>query len=243
MRHKKLLVAVLAIALFLIPSVPMATAAKPTCTTIQDGILTYSPGRYLEGQPLMLGYDPYGYNYQAHIFRGYYCNYYLNVLDLPPYEGDDTAYYQRLVDEDMFDTVEEAETYMNSIGWLWDPRNAWLVMKWNDAWLSNKDCDGDDLLDRHYGFGSYIGSGAWDTNHLYSTNANGKKYTSFVKIVAVPADATLVDSVWYTAGGVEIGETIWGQFAIIFEVINDPETGEHGLQINPQAPAGFGYYK
>ena len=37
--------------------------------------------------------------------------------------------------------------------------------KWNDAWLSNKDCDGDGLLDRHYGLDSYRGSGAWLTNH------------------------------------------------------------------------------
>ena len=41
-----------------------------------------------------------------------------------------------------------------------------LMMKWNDAWLSNKDCDDDGLLDRHYGHDSYIGSGAWLTNHM-----------------------------------------------------------------------------
>ena len=35
-----------------------------------------------------------------------------------------------------------------------------LMMKWNDAWLSNVDCDSDSKLDRHYGFDSYIGSGA-----------------------------------------------------------------------------------
>jgi hypothetical protein len=40
-----------------------------------------------------------------------------------------------------------------------------LMMKWNDAWLSNKDCDGDGLLDRHYGYDIYNGSGAWLTNH------------------------------------------------------------------------------
>jgi hypothetical protein len=35
-----------------------------------------------------------------------------------------------------------------------------LIMKWNDAWRRNKDCDGDGLLDWHYGVDSYIGSGA-----------------------------------------------------------------------------------
>jgi hypothetical protein len=43
------------------------------------------------------------------------------------------------------------------------------MMKWNDAWLANVDCDGDGLLDRHYGFGSYIGSGAWLTNHMWGS--------------------------------------------------------------------------
>jgi hypothetical protein len=43
---------------------------KPGCTTIQDGIIQYSTGHYLEGEPLTVGYDPYGYNYQAHMFNG-----------------------------------------------------------------------------------------------------------------------------------------------------------------------------
>lgn len=42
-------------------------------------------------------------------------------------------------------------------------------MKWNDAWLSNKDCNGDGLLDRHLGYLTYIGSGAWLTNHQSGT--------------------------------------------------------------------------
>ena len=29
-------------------------AAKPECTTIQDGVLTYSAGHYLEGEPLQM---------------------------------------------------------------------------------------------------------------------------------------------------------------------------------------------
>lgn len=38
-----------------------------TCTTIKDGTLTDSAGN-----PLVLGYDQFGYNYQAHIFNGTY---------------------------------------------------------------------------------------------------------------------------------------------------------------------------
>ena len=121
------------------------------------------------------------------------------------------------------------------------------MMKWNDAWLSNIDQDLDRILDRHYVFTSYIGSGAWLTNHMWGTyiGEDGKEHhwTYFVKIVAAPADATTVDGVWYTAEGVEIGSVIWGSFAIIQQVENDPYAGLHGLQYLSPASAGFGYYK
>ena len=61
-------------------------------TTIKEGILEYSAGHYLEGEPLVLGFDPYGYNYQAHIFKGSYVNAYLGRDGFPPYEGDDETY-------------------------------------------------------------------------------------------------------------------------------------------------------
>jgi len=119
-------------------------------------------------------------------------------------------------------------------------------MKWNDAWMSNVSADGDESLDRHYGFDSYIGSGAWLTNHQ-SGECEGDdgetcKWNYFVKIVAAPADADLIAGVWYTAGGVEIGAEIWGEFAIIQEVENDPCAGFHGLQYLSLSNAGLGSY-
>ncbi len=121
-----------------------------------------------------------------------------------------------------------------------------LMMKWNDAWLANTDCDEDEKLDRHYGFDSYIGSGAWLTNHQAGEDTiNGEicKWTYFVKIVAAPADAQVADGYWYTADGVKIGEVIWGSFAIIEEVINDPCADLHGNQYHSPASPGFGFYK
>ena len=52
-----------------------------------------------------------------------------------------------------------------------------LMMKWNDAWLSNKSCNGDDKLDRP---DPVQGSGAWLTNHITGTYTSTKKYTSDV---------------------------------------------------------------
>ena len=119
-----------------------------------------------------------------------------------------------------------------------------LIMKWNEAWLSNKDCDGDGLLDRYYGYSSYIGSGAWLTNHQSETyiDNGGKKcrWTYFVKIVAVPEDAELVDDIWYTSDGTEIGPVIWGAFAVIQRVYNDPCGGFHGIEYLSPAGPGFG---
>ena len=131
-------------------------------------------------------------------------------------------------------------------GWCQPYTDVKLSMKWNDAWLSNKDCDGDGLLDRHYGFGDYIGSGAWLTNHQsgeYELEGETCEWNYFVKIVAVPADATSVGGIWYTAGGVEIGPVIWGAFAIIQQVENDVCGGFHGLQYLSPARAGLGNWQ
>ena len=457
--------------------VPMVMS-KPkgdTCVTIQDGILEYSAGHYLEGELLKVGYDIFGYNYQAHMFKGYYCNVYLGSDGFPPYDGDDEAYHQRLIDEGFIPTVKYygditlrggfqaghfddvwdltscdlvisftydayglvddfgggahawAELGVRQVGygdfnptwmtegagvwlatdydwtantfdpdttpkqdlddklilqkgggmgegaynlpstppnpganhrvwfdrdgvdqwqalnplavdggtyntggryeiiitlhaidatsgtaymtindldqgfetdgnwktmelspagmtftgdmtqmqvfyglsgygathsiafediivsgclsgkgegkgdpygkWYWPYRDVWLLMKWNDAWLSNKDCDEDAKLDRHHGYDSYIGSGAWETNHQRGED-DADPWTYFVKIVAVPEDADLVDGIWYDADGTEIGPEIWGSFAIIQEV----ESGEGATYVSPSGP-GFGKWQ
>lgn len=179
-----------------------------TCTIIQSGELYSSTG-----EVLTTGYDEYGYNYQAHLFNGRYCD------------------YDRVTGGNYCDVN--------------------LMMKWNDAWLSNKDCDGDGLLDRHYGHDSYIGSGAWITNHqsgVYEYDGKTCRWNYFVKIVAVPEGAYLnaEEGIWYTAegdDGEEIGPEIWRQFAIVQQVENDPCAEIHGLQYASPISAGLGYYK
>jgi len=190
---KKLIFVLVVVALLTIPS--DAVAGKPDrCATIQSGTIVDSAGN-----PLSVGYDQFGYNYQAHMFNGRYCDYLRQ--DPPP-------------------------------DWLLPYCDVNLIMKWNDAWLSNKDCDGDHLLDRYYGFESYIGSGAWCTNHQSGTYVgdDGKehKWTWFVKIVAKPtADYDCA------ANG---GEEIWGSFCVIQSVYNDPYGGYHGLEFKAARP-------
>jgi len=115
------------------------------------------------------------------------------------------------------------------------------MMKWNDAWLSNMDRDLDGELDRYYGFPSYIDSGAWLTNHQSGTNPDGSNWNYFVKIVAASSDWTVSGGCWYD-DGVEMGTVIWGSFARILQISNDPMYDEHGVLYNPPSPTGFGYY-
>jgi hypothetical protein len=198
----------------------MAIGINGHCAKIQDGTILYSPGHYLYGrQPIKTGYDIFGYNYQAHMFNGSYANVYLGRDGLPPYLGDTQAYL--------------AQHPEAASKWYWPYRDVQLVMKWNDAWLSNQDNDSTPGLDRHLGYPSYIGSGAWETNHM-SGSDNGQKWTYFTKIVAAPANATNISGIWYS-NGTAIGPAIWGAFATIQEV----NSGEGATYVSP-AKAGLG---
>jgi len=194
---KKIAIIVIALVLMLAMAGPVMAGKPDKCTTIQEGLVDS------QGNPLVLGYDQWGYNYQAHMFNGWYEN---SSRPTPP--------------------VTESDT--------------WLQMKWNDAWLSNKDCDGDGLLDRHYGYDSYIGSGVWLTNHMVGTYEEGGEtyqWTYFVKIVAAPTSAYKDGGMWYTADDEEIGPVIWGSFAVLQRVYNDQGTGEHGIEyLSPVGP-------
>jgi len=210
---------------------PLVKAAK-----ITKGEVSYSSGHYLEGQAIPTGFDIFGYNYQGHMFKGYYCNAYLGGAGLPPYTGS--------IDDYPDDNLSLFQNH-----WTYPYRDVWLMMKWNDAWLSNQDRDDDGALDRYWGFDSYIGSGAWLTNHMWGTNPDGSHWNYFVKIVAAPSDAYVgppswpgYQQTWYSSDGTEIGKQIWGAFAVILQISNDPLYDEHGCIYNPPSPTGFGCY-
>ncbi|MDP2915373.1 MAG: hypothetical protein Q8O91_07965 [Candidatus Aminicenantes bacterium] len=222
-----------------------ASAQKQKCTTIQDGILVYTSSHFLAGQPIKTGFDIFGYNYQAHLFIGYYANAYLGRDGFPPYEGDTAAYLEKYPDA--------------ASKWYWPYRDTTVSMKWNDEWLSNQDCNKDGLLDRPDDFGgTYIGSGAWETNHQSGTytDASGNEchWTYFVKIIAAPKNGHIVRSFydwnydgvqeevdfWAAPNGTLIGPTIWGDFAIVQEINNDSCAGFHGLYFKSPASPGLG---
>jgi hypothetical protein len=195
--------ATLLIAIFMVSAmVAVSAIAEKDYATIQDGTITDT-----KGNPITVGYDIWGYNYQAHMFYGFYDNY--ARPDIPVTEG------------------------------------TMLIMKWSDSWLSNKDRDFDTKLDRGNDppYTSSAAEGAWLTNHMWGTNPDGSQWNYFVKIVYPGDDAVLVDGTWYTEDGVEIGPAIWGAYARILQISNDPVYDEHGVLNNWPAPAGFGSYK
>ncbi len=184
------------------------------CTTIPSGNIEDS-----QGNTIYPGFNSYGYNYQAHLTNQGIEEYCQQRNDIPEGKpghwdyGDCIAYFEKAPFE--------------------------LVMKWNDAWLSNKDCDEDGLLDRHYGYETYIGSGAWLTNHQRGEYENGAPgnmchWTYFVKIVAKPTEDYNCED--------NGGQEIWGSFCIIESVYNDICADYAGLEFKSQHP-GFGYYK
>ncbi len=106
---KKILI--LGVAFIIVASLVFVFAIKPgnSCAKIKNGGLVDSTGNSIS-----VGYDQFGYNYQAQMFNGRYCD------------------YDRVIGGAYCDVD--------------------LIMKWNDAWLDNKDCDGNGLLDRYFGY-------------------------------------------------------------------------------------------
>jgi hypothetical protein len=107
------------------------------------------------------------------------------------------------------------------------------------------------------GSGTLSGTGDAGVFEWHSTSGAAAKvynacyYQDFVKIIAVPNDATKADSpvcsaswldggMWYASGGAEIGCSIWGDFALTQEVSTD-SCGEFDLMnYRSQVRSGLG---
>ncbi|MHC4322257.1 MAG: hypothetical protein ACYST3_08280 [Planctomycetota bacterium] len=129
-----------------------------------------------------------------------------------------------------------------------------LIIKWNDAWLSNMNCDGDDtLLDRPTDDGgTYHGTGAWATNHLFGKvewpegSGKYKKWSRFRKAVAVPSDAYILEGFWYDTNDTQIGLDLGLGRAMIQDIFNHPDPNlnpdGNGVQYNSPIGPGFGQF-
>ena len=124
----------------------------------------------------------------------------------------------------------------------------YLEWNWNDAYLSNMDCDGDQFLDIANGGENYRGTGAWTTTKWSRTYTDGNGNTcrvwQFIKYVAVPEDATSDGQFFYDAEGAKIGQVVNSEgledFAMVQFVWNDPCQGKNGVDYKAPGPVGLG---
>ncbi|MBI5841207.1 MAG: hypothetical protein HZB19_14005 [Chloroflexi bacterium] len=115
---------------------------KSTCTTIQDGVLTDSNGNLLA-----LGYDQFGYNYQAHLFNGTYDSVDRNL---------DGTYWGNTGDyvDDML-TMKWSEDWLSNRDCDGDGKldrgSAGISQGWEtNHVIGDYDSDGDGTQDAHY---------------------------------------------------------------------------------------------
>lgn len=151
---------------------------KPKCTKINSGLLTDSAGN-----PLKMGYDEFGYNYQAHKFNG-------------TYDGVD-----RVLDGLFFGESVDYIDHRLSMKWT----DNWLSNV--DCNLDGHLDRG--LAKRVPGVSDGISKG-WLTNHAkgnyLDTNGVSQRYTYYVKIVWVgpggvfPDDYKVVKEVYKDSG-------------------------------------------
>jgi hypothetical protein len=168
------------------------------------------------------GFNEYGYNYEANLFSGLYCNVYTGRDGYPPYTGDEDSY------------VQQNPTVVNT--WYWPYRDVELVMKWNDMWM-DENGNRPDYTDPN------LSPVPWTTNHMRGSyiGDDGKthEWVSFTKIVGVGAPPPAPEPDPFECC------RIWTNFIIIQDIYNDPYGGYNGNivdedYVNP-GPNGFGY--
>ena len=226
---KKLLVILFVSFLLFAPEIAQAKSEKkckkddPSCTVSQDG-----------GQPTGNGQE----NVPQHVPPGQLdkackkndenCTT-IQEGDLQTSGGDDitTGY-----DEWGYNyQARKYSGYIDNLGRSGEPVTSGdynVSIKWNEAYLSNRDYDKDGELERHPGSESYIGTGASYTNHLRWSyfDEDGKRHmvTWFMKVVAKPTADFNCDDIR--------GTPVNGEFCMVKSVRNDPYAGYSGLEFN-----------
>lgn len=193
--------------------------AVKTEKSILHGDFVYPPGHYLAGETIRPGHDIFGVDLHSQTNNTNHMNHVLCWDGLPPYEGDDEAYFQRLVDEGFALDLAEAQAMMEAKP-LWWCRTWRCVAWWNDGLLSNDvDLNDDGYLDSHpYGYlgpgmlpfelGQRDSGGAFEGIwwNLRSTGPGDEGAgTMHLTLVAVPRDAVRIDGMWYDSSGNVIG--------------------------------------
>jgi hypothetical protein len=211
MRKGLVLALVVALALALVMTwSPVVWAQKSSCNNIQSGLITTEVGTI---ETVTTGYDQWGYNYQAHMFNGRYCD----------FRRGESGWWDAYCDDDLI--MKWSDEWISNLDC--DDGNSGIPNGKLDRGLDKSTLTSDGL------------SKGWLTNHQAGSyiNDDGRKckWTYFVKIVFVGPAPTVGDDPWE-------GYRIWGQYARIQSVYNDQCEGYHGIEFKPIVPPGFGHY-
>jgi len=214
MKLKMKTTATLLIAIFLMSTIAVSAIAKKDYATIKDGTIYYGRVGTPDTEIIQIGYDKWGYNYQAHMFRGYYEN---NARPDDPVTESDTMLIMKWSD-------------------------TWLSNKDRNVGDNKLDRGNEEPYDSSAAEGAWLTNHQWGTYEDEETG-EVYHWTYFVKIVYPGDDAFEDGGVWYTEeDGTEIGPSLWGAYAVIQRVYNDQGTGEHGIEYLSPASPGFGGY-
>jgi hypothetical protein len=186
-------------------------SALAQCVSIKSGTLKDSLGN-----TLALGFDQFGYNYQAHIFRGTFDSS-DRVLD-GKYQGQTVEYADdRLIMKWSDDWLSNVDC--NNDGKLdrGGPGGAGISM----GWLTNQ----------------VVG------DYIDPVDLTEQQYENFTKIVYMNPSRFNKDlTSWYdNETGELVGQILWTNYCVIQDVYNDSGTHQHGVTWKSPNP-GFGFY-
>jgi hypothetical protein len=199
---------------------------EDTCATIMDGVIEYGRVGDSDETIIPIGYDEWGYNYQAHMYNGYLDNY-----QRPDELVDEGPWLQMKWSDEWLSNKDCNHDGKLDRGYSCDSVNA-----------SSSGCPGAWLTNHERG--------------TYMEGGKECEYNYFVKIVTpgegavekckawegIEGESDCVSWDWYTNEEEIIGESIWGAFAIVQEVYDDSCTGEHGLSYKSDVSPGLGFY-
>jgi len=211
----------------------MLSGCEKDLSTDPAGIPVLKSGNM--GNEKITGFDEWGFNWNAHEFRGYTVNMLLGdhaFIGMPHYKkyvyrGEGMDFWDMLVSEfEYFPWLMPAE--------LLDSR---LVSTWNEALISS---------DGEYPANGWLDSGAWIVFD-YSGKAGNERWKAMRKLVAARSTDQLTDGVWYNEAGEEIGlESMFWSDLIIVQVVNNGDVPPFPFFFedynSPYGP-GYGQYK
>lgn len=174
-----------------------------------ENVTVSTDGKLADENARMTGFDEWGFNYNAHLYKGYLIN---AMIGDPAFEG--TPHYRETPYQG--EGVEFWNNFIKKYDYFiyWMPAgllDCELTMRWNESLLSTTGVYPDTWMDTD----AYI-------NFKYTLKTDSENWTHIRKLVAIQSTDYLDGDRWYNQYGEEIGmkSYYWPDRLIIVQVIN-----------------------